>query len=82
MAATVAIRGRENSFRHSYKNLIRKDPQNADVKRKAYTAVAAKMARVAYTLIKSDTDYRCYPEAARPSGKIPFVRAVGTEMTP
>ena len=81
-AATVAIRGRENSFRHSYENLIRKDSQNADVKRKAYTAVAAKMARVAYTLIKSDTDYRCYPEAARPSGKIPFVRAVGAEMTP
>ena len=82
IAATVAIRGRENSFRHYYEKLIRKDPQNADVKRKAYTAVAAKMARVAYALIKNETDYRCYPEAARPSGKIPFVAAVGAKMTP
>ncbi len=77
MAATVAIRQRENSFRTKYENYIRPDPKNADLRRKAYTAVAAKMARVAYALIKHNADYRCYYEAAIPSGKIPFVAAVG-----
>ena len=82
MAAAVAIRQRENSFRTKYENYIRKDPSNADLKRKAYTAVAAKMARVAYALIKSGIDYRGYHEAAIPSGKIPIRRAVGAFGTP
>lgn len=82
MAAAVAVRLRENSFRQKFENYIRKDPQNADLKRKACTAVAAKMARVAHALIKSGTDYRCYYEAAIPSGKIPFARAVGAKRTP
>jgi transposase len=82
MAATIAIRQRENSFRRKYENYIRRDPTNADLKRKAYTAVAAKMARVAYALVKHQTQYRCYHEAAIPSGKIPFNRAVGACRTP
>ncbi len=45
-----------------------------DLKRKGYTAVAAKMARVAYSLIKYQTDYRCYHESIIPSGGIPAVR--------
>jgi transposase len=77
LAATVAIRQRENSFRSKYENYIRQDPKNADLKRKAYTAVAAKLARVCYALIKYQTDYRCYFEAAIPGGKIPLSRAVG-----
>lgn len=59
MAATIAIRMRENPFRKKYENYIKEDPKNADIKRKAYTAVAAKMAKIAYTLIKNETDYRC-----------------------
>lgn len=77
LAATVALRQRENSFRTKYENYIRRDPNNPDLKRKAYTAVAAKMARVVYALIKSATDYRCYYEAVIPSGKIPLKTAVG-----
>lgn len=77
-AATVAVRMRENSFRAKYERYIQNDPTNADRKRKALTAVAAKMARVAYGLVKHKTHYRCYFETALPRGSIPLRRAVGT----
>ena len=76
MAGTVAIRMRQNSFRRKFEDYIRPDPQNADWRRKAYTAVAAKMARVAYAVITTGIDYRRFPEAARPGGRIPSPRAV------
>ena len=44
--------------------------------RKAYIAVAAKMARVVYGIIKTGTDYRRFPEATIPGGRIPSPRAV------
>jgi transposase len=81
VAATVAIRMRENTFRQKYENYVRSDPANMDLKRKAYTAVAAKMARVAYSLIKTGTDYRCFYESAIPSGKIPSPTAVEALVT-
>jgi len=81
LAATVAIRMRENTFRQKYENYIKSDPSNKDLKRKAYTAVAAKMARVAYSVIKTNIDYRCFYEAAIPSGKIPSPRAVEASLT-
>jgi len=59
IAGKVAIRMRENTFRKKYENYIKGDPNNADLKRKATTAVAAKMARVAYSMIKTQTDYLC-----------------------
>ena len=52
LAVTSAIRQRENSFRWKFERYIWRDPDDADLKRKAYTAVAAKMARVAHSLIK------------------------------
>ena len=73
IAATIAIRLRENTFRRKFDNYIKHDPTNADLKRKAYTAVAAKIARVAYSLIKKETNYRCYFESVIPSGRIPSV---------
>jgi len=76
IAGTVAIRMRENSFRRKFEEYIRPDPNNPDRRRKAYTAVAAKVARVAYAMITSGTDYRRFPEATRPSGRIPSPRAV------
>jgi transposase len=81
MAAITAIRMRENTFRKKYENYIKTDPLNKDVRRKAVVAVAAKIARVAYGLIKSGTDYRCYFETAVPSGKIPSARAVEAILT-
>lgn len=77
-AATVAVRMRENSFREKYERYIQSDPLNADRKRKALTAVAAKMARVAYSLVKHQVHYRCYFETGLPRGSTPLCRAVGT----
>lgn len=74
LAATVAIRQRENSFRSKYERYIRTDPGNADLRRKAYTAVAAKVARVAHALIKQGIDYRGYHEAAIPGDGTSFNR--------
>jgi transposase len=62
IAGTVAIRMRENTFRRKFENYIKNDPLNADLKRKGYSAVAAKMARVAYGVVKHQTNYRCYYE--------------------
>jgi transposase len=76
MAASVAVRMRENSFRAKFERYVRSDPGNADRKRKAYVAVAAKVARVAYALVRSGADYRCFYEAAVPSGRTRSARAV------
>jgi transposase len=81
MAGTVAIRMQQNSFRRKFEDYIRPDPQNADRRRKAYTAVAVKMARVAYAVITTGTDYRRFPEATRPGGRIPSPAAVEAHAT-
>lgn len=81
MAASVAVRMRENSFRAKFERYIRSDPGSADRKRKAYVAVAAKIARVAFALIRSGADYRCFHEAAVPSGRTRSAWAVEAMLT-
>ena len=81
MAGTVAIRMQQNSFRRKFEDYVRPDPQNADRRRKGYTAVAVKMARVAYAVVTTGIDYRRFPEATRPSGRIPSPRAVEAHAT-
>lgn len=81
LAGAVAARMTENSFRRKFEDYVRPDPQNKDRRRKAYTAVAAKMARVVYAVITSGHDYRRFPEAARPGGRIPSPRAVEASTT-
>ena len=81
LAGGVAVRMRENSFRAKYDRYVRSAPDDADLKRKALTAVAAKMARVAYGLIKKDQPYRCFFECSLPSGSIPLGAAVGAVTT-
>lgn len=76
MAASVAVRMRENSFRAKFERYMRSDPGSPDRKRKAYVAVAAKIARVTYALIRSGADYRCFHEVAAPSGRTRSARAV------
>ena len=67
------MRQRENSFRRKFQRYVPRDPDDADLKRKAYTAVAAKMARVAHSLIKRNADYRGYLVVAVPGdGTSPF----------
>lgn len=82
MAAQRAVRMNENSFRDKYERYTKQDPGNPDVRRKALTAVAAKMARVAYAVVKRNQPYRGYHEHALPSGSIPLMRAVGARATP
>jgi transposase len=77
-AAKVAVRMRESSFRVQYERYSQNDPTNADRKRKALTAAAAKMARVAYGLVKHQTHSRGYFENALPRGSIPFRGPAGT----
>jgi len=70
MAANGAVRMRQNTFRDKYARYIKADPDNPDRKRKALCAVAAKVARVAHGLMKTQTDYRPYFEALPPSGAL------------
>jgi hypothetical protein len=45
MAGQTAVLKRTNSFRDKFERYISKDRHNAHLRRKAYTAIAAKMAR-------------------------------------
>jgi transposase len=81
MAGTVAIRMQQNSFRRKFDDYMRPDPKNGDRRRKAYTAVAAKMARVVYAVITSGIDYRRFPETTRPGGRISSRQAVEASPT-
>lgn len=69
MAAQVAIRQRDNSFRAKYERYIARDRTSADLKRKALIAITAKMARTAHALIKTGSDYRPFIEEPIPSGR-------------
>lgn len=68
MAAQSTVRMRENSLRRKFDRYIRANPLDPDLRRKAYSAVAAKLARIVYGLIKSGTDYRPFFEEAIPDG--------------
>lgn len=81
MAGLVAIHQRENAFRDKYERYLSATPFDADRKRKALTAVAAKMARVAYAVVKHGSDYQCFFEHRLPSGSIPLARAVEATST-
>ena len=65
----MAIRQRESSFQARYSRYIAKDPDNKHLRRKAITAVAAKMARVAHAIVCSGIDYRPFYERPVPSGR-------------
>jgi transposase len=81
MAAMSAARMRENAFREKYQRYIARSPEDSDLKRKARTAVTAKMARVVYALIKQGKPYRRLFDADLPSGSIPLNGAVGAIRT-
>ena len=72
LAAQVAIRQRENSFRDKFERYVAKDRHNANLQRKALSAITAKMARVVHAVVKTGADYRPFVEAAVPSGGTPL----------
>lgn len=69
IAAGVAIRMRENSFRNKFSRYVQRDSSDKDLRRKAMTACSAKMARVVFGLIKHQQSYRSYYEEAVPGGR-------------
>ena len=62
MAGQVAVLQKTNSFRDKFERYISKDRNNQNLKRKAYTAIAAKVARSAHAIIKSGQPYRPFYE--------------------
>lgn len=80
-AGRVAVRSREHSVRDKFERYLAPDPFSADRRRKAYTAIAAKMARITYAVIKSERPYRAYFEHDFPSGSTPLKRAVEAHAT-
>lgn len=67
-AGRIAVQQTENSFRAKYARYIKLNTDTADTRRKARVAVAAKLARVAYSLVKSGKPYNQYFELALPGG--------------
>ncbi len=63
-------------FRVKYRRYLSANPLDADRKRKALTAIAAKMARVAYGIVKNGSEYQPFFQQRLPSGSIPLTRAV------
>jgi transposase len=77
MAGHIAIRQRDNSFRDKFERYIAPDRNNRDLRRKALTAIAAKMARTAHAVVKSGSDYRPFFEGAVPGGRTPLCTCRG-----
>lgn len=71
MATQVAIRQRDNSFRDKLGRYIAGHANDPDRRRKAMTALTAKMARVAHAVIKTGTEYRPFLERADTRWKDP-----------
>jgi transposase len=69
IAGQVAILQRTNSFRDKFERYIAKDRHNAHLRRKAYTAIAAKMARTAHAVIKNGEPYRPFFEGTIHGGR-------------
>jgi len=70
MAGLVAIHQRENALRDKYQRYLSAMTLDANRKRKALTAVVAKMARVAFAVVKHRSDYQCFFEHRLPSGSL------------
>jgi hypothetical protein len=70
-AGRIAVRLRESSIRDRYERYVAASPKSADQRRKAYTAIAAKMARITSAVVTTGGPYRSYFEYDLPGGSIP-----------
>ncbi len=64
MAVQVAILQRTNSFWDKFERYIAKNRHYTHLRRKAYTAMAAKMARTIQAVVKGGERYRLFFEGA------------------
>jgi transposase len=69
MAGQTAVLQRTNSFRDKFERYISKDRHNTHLRRKAYTAIAAKMARTVHAVVKHGEPYRPFFEGVSPGGR-------------
>lgn len=69
MAGQTAVLKRTNSFRDKFERYISKDRYNAHLRRKAYTAIAAKMARTVHAVVNHGEPYRPFFEGVSPGGR-------------
>ena len=76
LAGQTAVLKKANSFRDKSERYISQDRHNPDLRRKAYTAIAAKMARTIHAVIKSGEPYSPFFEGTSPGGRTPLCRAV------
>src|SRR5690606_4209469 len=77
MAAQVAARQRDNSFRDKLGRYTAGHADEASRRRKAMTALTAKMARVAHAVIKTGTEYRPFLERSDARWKDPSLQVPG-----
>ena len=77
LASQAAVLKPANSFRDKFERYIAQDRHNPDLRRKAYTAIAAKMARTIHAVIKSGEPYRpFFFEGVSPGGRTSLSSAV------
>jgi transposase len=69
LAGQVAIRQRDNGFRDKFERYVARDRHNPDLRRKALSAIAAKMARTAHAIVKRGVDHRPFFEGVVPGGR-------------
>jgi transposase len=69
MAGQTAVLKRTNSFRDKFERYISKDRHNTHLRRKAYTAIAAKMARTVHAVVNRGEPYRPFFEGVSPGGR-------------
>lgn len=74
MAAQVAARQCDNSFRDKLGRYVAGHADDADRRRKAMTALTAKMARVAHAVVKTGTEYRPFLERSDARWKDPSLQ--------
>ncbi len=76
LAGQTAVLKKTNSFRDKFERYIAQDRHNPDLRRKAYTAIAAKMAPTIQAVIKSGEPYRPFFEGVSPDGRTPLCKAM------
>ncbi len=69
MVGQTAVLERTNSFRDKVERYISKERHNAHLRRKAYTAIAAKMARTVHAVVNHGDPYRPFFEGVSPGGR-------------
>ena len=77
LAGQTAVLKKANSFRDKFERYIAQDRHNPDLRRKAYTAIAAKMARTIHAVIKSGEPYRPFFEGTSPGERTSLSKGRG-----